>query len=46
MSRQRHASVGGGALRNGKRGGNSREEIEVDESRKETADRVKRYQAD
>ena len=38
---KRHASaVGGAHLGNGKGGGNSRKEIEVDESRKETADRL------
>ena len=43
-SRKRHASAVGGAQGDGKGGGNSRKE--VDESRKETADRVARYHAD
>ena len=39
-SRQRHASVVGGAQGNGKGLGNSRKESAVDESRKETGDSV------
>ena len=46
LSRQRHASVPGGAQGNGKGGGNSRKETAVEESRRETADRIARYQAD
>ena len=46
LSRTRHASVTGGAEGNRKGGGNSRRETAVDESRKEMADRVARYQAD
>lgn len=46
LSRQRHASVAGGAQGNGKGGGNSRKETAVEESRRETADRIARYQAD
>jgi hypothetical protein len=46
LSRIRHASVSGGARGNRKGGGNSRRETAVDESRKEMADRVARYQAD
>ena len=47
MSRNRHASATGGAQGNMKGGGgNSRRETAVDESRKEMADRVARYQAD
>lgn len=43
LSKQHHASVVGGAQGNGKGGGNSRKGSAVDESRKETADRVARY---
>ena len=47
MSRNRHASATGGPQGNRKGGwGKSRREIAVDESRKEMADRVARYQAD
>ena len=46
MSRKRHASAVGSAQGNGKGGGYSRKETAVDESRKETVDRVARYQAD
>ena len=46
MTRKRHASAVGGAQGNGKGGGYSRKETAVDESRKETVDRVARYQAD
>ena len=46
MSRKRHASTVGGAQGNGKGGGYSPKETAVDESRKETADRVARYQAE
>ena len=44
-SRKRHASAVDGAQGNGK-GGSSRKERAVDDSRKETADRVARYHAD
>ena len=45
--RKRHASALGGAQGNGNgEGGNSSQETAVDESRKETADRVARYNAD
>ena len=37
-SRKRHASAAGGAQGSGNGGGNSRKEIAVDESTKETAD--------
>ena len=46
LSRNRHASATGGPQGNRKVGGNSRRETAVDESRKEMADRVLRYQAD
>jgi len=48
LSRKRRANVMDSAQRNGTGGGNkrSRKETAVDESRKETADRVARYQAD
>lgn len=46
LCRMRHAFVVGGAQGNVKGRGNSREETAVDESRKETVDRVARYQAD
>ena len=46
MSRKRHASTVGGAQGNGKGGSYSPKETAVDESRKETADRVARYQAE
>ena len=36
----------GGAQWNGKGGGNGRKETAVDESRKETTDRVAKYQTD
>ena len=45
-SRKRHASVTGGVQVNGEGGGNSRRETVVDESRKETADRLTRYQVE
>ena len=43
-SRKRHASIMGGVQGNGE--GNSRREDAVDESRKEMADRVARFEAD
>ena len=46
LRRKRHASAVGGTQGNGKGGGNSRKRTAVDERRKETADRVGRYQAD
>ena len=47
LSRNRDASATGGPQGNRKRGwGNSRRETAVDESRKEMADRVARYQVD
>ena len=46
LSRNRHASATGCAQGNRKGGGNSRRETAVDESGKEMADRVARYQAD
>ena len=46
MSGKRHASAVSGAQGNGRGGGYSRKETAVDESRKETADRIARYQAD
>ena len=45
-SRQRHASVVGVALGDGKGVGNNRKANTVYESRKKTADRVARYQPD
>ena len=46
LSRNRHASATGVPQGNRKGGGNSRWETAVDESRKEMAYRVARYQAD
>ena len=46
LSRKRHASAVGGAQGNGKRRGNSGKKTAVGERRKETADRVARYQVD
>ena len=47
LSRNRHGiRYAGGAQGNRKGGGNIRRETAVDESRKEMADRVARYQAD
>lgn len=46
LGRHRHASLADGALGNAKGGGSSRSgNTAVDESRKQTADRVERYQA-
>ena len=46
LSRERRRFVMGGIQRNGEEGGSGRTEIAVIESRKETADRVARYQTD
>ena len=47
LSRKRHTSVTGGVQGNGKGTEKSRRETaDVDQSRKETADKVARYQAD
>ena len=46
LSRHRNASATGGPHGNRKGRGDSRRETAVDESRKEMADRVARYQAD
>ena len=46
LTGNRHASAAGGARGKRKGGGNSHRETAVDESRKEMAGRVARYQAD